>query len=143
MWGLNSCNAGGCWGKRVLIFSETPFFQGNPNLIKSKNISHTWYSHDVSTKTVCTCITYFVSGCKDDFYWPIFTHISHNSYLYALALPKIKEKHCMGKVLDWDNRNFFPLYRQLTLSQLTSLYSAKKKQYQHMFNVECCKLHDR
>ena len=31
--------------------------------------------------------------------------------LYALALPKSKEKHCMVKVLDWDNRHFFPLYR--------------------------------
>ena len=29
---------------------------------------------------------------------------------HALALPKIKEKHCMGKVLDWDKRHFFFLY---------------------------------
>ena len=61
-------NAEGCWGKWVLIFSGTPFFQRNLNLIKSKNISHTLCSHDVSTKTVCICITYFVNVCKDDFY---------------------------------------------------------------------------
>ena len=53
------------------------------NLIKSKNISRTLCSHDVSTKTVCICITYFVNICKDDFYCPIFTHISHNSQLHS------------------------------------------------------------
>ena len=127
-WGLNSCfNAGGSWGKWVLIFGETPFHQRNLNLIKSKNISHTLCNHDVSTKTVCTCITYFVNVSKDDFSLPIFTHISHNSCLYAVALPKSKEKHCMGKVLDWDNRHYFPLYRQLTLFYLTNLYASKKK----------------
>ena len=68
--------------------------------------SHTLCNHDLSTKTVCTCITYFVNVCKNDFYLPIFTHVSDNSCLYALALPKSKEKHCMGKVLDWDNRHF-------------------------------------
>ena len=125
--GLNSCcNAGGCWGKLALIYAETQFFQKILNLIKSKNISYTLCNHDVSTQTVCTCITYFVNLCKDDFYWPIFTHISHNSCLYALALPKSKNKHCIGKVLDWDNRDFFPLYRQLTLFYLTNSYSAKK-----------------
>ena len=54
-WGLNNCcNAGGCWGKWVLIFSGTPFFQRNLNLMKSKNISHTLCNHNVYTKTVCT-----------------------------------------------------------------------------------------
>ena len=48
----------------------------------------------------------------------------------------------MGKVLDWDNRRFFPLYKQFTLFYLTNLYSAKKKK-PHMFNVECSKLYDR
>ena len=40
----------------------------NQILIKSKHISHTLCSHNVFTKTVCTCITYFVNVCKDDFY---------------------------------------------------------------------------
>ena len=115
----------------------------NKKLEYNRNISNTLCNHNVSTTTVCTCITYFVNVCKDDFYQPIFTHVSDNSCLYALALPKSKEKHCMGKVLDWDNRHFFPLYRQLTLFYLTNLYSAKKKQQSHMFNVECCKLHGR
>ena len=71
--GLNNCcNAGGCWGKRALIFSGTPFFQKNLDLIKSilisKNISHTLCNYALPTKTVCTCITYFVNVCKDDFY---------------------------------------------------------------------------
>ena len=67
--GLNSCcNAGGCWGKLALIYAETQFFQKILNLIKSKNISYTLCNHDVSTQTVCTCITYFVNLCKDDFY---------------------------------------------------------------------------
>ena len=57
----------GYWDKRVLIFSETLFFQKKLNLIKSKNICHT-LCYDVSTETICTCITYFVNVCKDDFY---------------------------------------------------------------------------
>ena len=31
-------------------------------------IFHTLCNYDVSTKTVCACIIYFVSICKDDFY---------------------------------------------------------------------------
>ena len=139
---MNSyCIAGVCWGKLALLFPETPFFQRDLSLIKSKNISHTLCNH-VFTKTVCTCITYFVNICKDDIHQHIFTHISLNSCLYALALPESKEKHCMGKVLDQGNRYFFPLYRQLTLFYLTNLYSPKKKQQPHMFNKQCC-LHDR
>ena len=57
----------GSWHKWALNFPEI-FFQRNLNLIKSKNISHTLCNHDVSTKTVCTCITYIVNVCKDDFY---------------------------------------------------------------------------
>ena len=69
-WGLNNCcNGGGFWTKWALIFLETPFsLKKNLNFIKSKNISHTLYNHDVSTKTVCTCITHFANVCKDDFY---------------------------------------------------------------------------
>ena len=61
----------------------------NLNLIKSKNISHTLWNHDVSIKTVCTCITYFVNVSKDRFCQPN----CHDT----LVLPKSKEKHCMGK----------------------------------------------
>ena len=62
------CNAGGCWGKLASIFPETAFFQRNLNLIKSKKIPHTLCNHDVSTKSICTYINYFVNICKDDFY---------------------------------------------------------------------------
>ena len=67
--GVNDCcNAGGCWGKLASIFPETAFFQRNLNLIKSKKIPHTLCNHDVSTKSICTYISYFVNICKDDFY---------------------------------------------------------------------------
>ena len=101
--GLNNCcHARGCWVKWALIFSETPFFQRNLNLTKSKSMSHTLWNHGVATKTVCTCITYFVNVMfvKMTFTSLFLTTlvIIPNSLFLCTCPSKSKEKHCMGKV---------------------------------------------
>ena len=57
-----------------------------------------------------------------------------------LPFQKIKKNIVWGSYIDWDNRHFFPLYKQFTLFYLTNLYSAKK-QKPHMFNAEYSKLY--
>ena len=61
-----------------------------------------------------------------------------------LPFQKVKKNIVWGRYIDCDNRHFFPLSRQLTLfyQQVINLYSAKKQQ-PHLFNVECCKLHEK
>ena len=61
------------------------------------------------------------------------------SNLLSLCTLPSKKKNIVREVIRLNGTIdiFFPLYIQLTLFYLTNLYSAKKKWWPHMFNVEC------
>ena len=88
--------------------------------------------HNVSTKTVCTCITNFVNVCKDNFFTSLFlpTLVIIPNLLNVFmhwSSRKVKKNIVWGRYVDRSNSYFVPLYRQVTLFYLTNLYSAKEK----------------
>ena len=60
-----------------------------------------------------------------------------------LPFQKVKRSIVWGRYQTGTIDIFSFIQTAQTLFYLTNLYSAKKKQLPHLFNVECCKLHDR